>query len=95
MTKQRNISILVSANILERDIKMKRKKKIAYVSDACVACGCCVKECPLKAITIYKGVYAKVDEDKCVGCGKCAKACPAQIITIDFSEEVPYEEALV
>lgn len=65
--------------------RMKRKK--AYVStDECVACGCCVKVCPMGAIEIIKGVMAFVNIEKCVGCGKCAKECPASVINIT---EVP------
>ncbi len=47
-----------------------------------MACGCCVKVCPLNAIQVYRGLYAQVDEDKCVGCGRCAKECPATVIEI-------------
>nr|WP_106060015.1 4Fe-4S binding protein [Clostridium vincentii] len=61
----------------------KRKTKKAYVDkNFCVACGVCQKICPVQAITIFNGVFAKVDFDKCVGCGKCAKACPASTIEI-------------
>ncbi|WP_099467322.1 4Fe-4S binding protein [Konateibacter massiliensis] len=63
-------------------------KKKAYVAKDCVACGCCVKVCPLDAISVYKGLYASVDTNKCVGCGKCATACPAQVITIEAKEAV-------
>jgi len=60
-----------------------RKKKRAYIEEKdCVACGCCVKVCPMKAIQVYRGLYAQVDADKCVGCGKCAKECPATVIEI-------------
>lgn len=60
-----------------------KKRRRAVVERAlCVACGCCVKVCPLGAIAIAKGVEARVDETKCVGCGKCAKECPASIIEI-------------
>ena len=59
------------------------KKRRAYVEQKdCVACGCCVKVCPMNAITVYRGLYAQVNEDKCVGCGKCAKECPATVIEI-------------
>ena len=37
---------------------------------------------PPKAITIYKGLYAKVEETLCIGCKKCAKECPASIIDL-------------
>ena len=50
--------------------------------DTCVACGCCVKVCPLGAIAIDRGIKAVVDKAKCVGCGKCAKECPASVIEI-------------
>ena len=60
-----------------------RKKRRAYVEqEDCVACGCCVKVCPVKAIQIDRGLYAQINEDKCVGCGKCAKECPATVIEI-------------
>ena len=36
-----------------------RKKRRAYVEQKdCVACGCCVKVCPVKAIQIDRGLYA-------------------------------------
>ena len=60
-----------------------RKKKKAFVAQGdCVACGCCVKVCPLGAIQIVKGIMAWANMDKCVGCGKCAKECPASVIEI-------------
>ncbi len=60
-----------------------RKKRKAFVEQAdCVACGCCVKVCPLEAIRIISGIMAQVDMGKCVGCGKCAKECPASVITV-------------
>lgn len=60
-----------------------RKKRNAFVdADSCVACGCCVRVCPLGAISILKGIAARVDLERCVGCGKCAKECPASVIEI-------------
>lgn len=60
-----------------------RKKRKAFVEQSdCVACGCCVKVCPLGAIQIISGITAQVNMEKCVGCGKCAKGCPASVILI-------------
>lgn len=60
-----------------------RKRRKAVVDQKnCVACGCCMKICPMQAIEIAHGVMAQVDTEKCVGCGKCAKECPASVITI-------------
>lgn len=62
---------------------MRVMKRNAAVDQAlCVACGYCVKVCPLSAIEVFHGLYTKVDPARCVGCGKCAKECPASIITI-------------
>ena len=65
----------------------KIRKKASIPQSECVACGSCVKVCPLGAISIYKGVYAEVDTSKCVGCSKCAVACPASIITVEAKQE--------
>lgn len=62
---------------------MQTKKRKAFVEEAsCVACGCCVRVCPMGAITVFKGIMAKVDQGKCVGCRKCAAECPASVIEI-------------
>ena len=50
---------------------------------ACVACGTCEDVCPRGAITIYQGMYARVQSEQCVGCGKCAQECPASIIKVE------------
>lgn len=55
-------------------------KRYALVDDYCVACGSCMKVCPMSAISIWKGVMAQVNADRCVGCGKCASECPAGAI---------------
>ena len=61
---------------------IKNKRKALVNQFDCVVCGCCVKVCPIGAITILKGIMANVNTDKCVGCGKCAKECPASVIEI-------------
>ncbi len=49
---------------------------MAYkISDDCIACGACVGECPVEAITEGDGKYV-IDADKCIDCGSCADACP-------------------
>lgn len=64
------------------------KNKANVLKEQCVACGCCVKVCPKKAITIIKGMYSQVDETLCVGCKMCVKACPADVINIVEREVV-------
>ena len=61
----------------------KQKKRRACVEeDVCVACGCCVRVCPLSAIEVWRGMFARVDTLRCVGCGRCSRECPASVITI-------------
>lgn len=64
------------------ETKTRRKRKAFVDTESCVACGCCVKVCPLNAIAVFKGIAAKVEPERCVGCGKCAGECPASVITI-------------
>lgn len=64
------------------ETKARKRRKVFVEAESCVACGCCVKVCPREAISVWKGIMAKVDVDKCVGCGKCAKECPASVINM-------------
>lgn len=61
---------------------VKKRRRAVVDPSACVACGCCVKVCPLQAIAVVRGIRAQVDEGKCVGCGRCARECPASVIAI-------------
>ncbi len=61
-------------------------KRFAQVGEFCVACGSCIKVCPMSAIQIWKGVVAQIDPNRCVGCGKCAGECPAGTIELKNRE---------
>ncbi|MBR5821844.1 MAG: 4Fe-4S binding protein, partial [Alistipes sp.] len=44
---------------------------MAYkISDSCVACGTCIDECPVEAISA--GDIYVIDPSKCIDCGTCA-----------------------
>lgn len=48
---------------------------MAYViQDTCIACGACLPECPVEAIS--EGDIYTIDESKCIDCGACANVCP-------------------
>ena len=52
---------------------------MAYkISDDCAACGTCINECSVGAIS--EGDIYKIDADKCVDCGTCADVCPVGAI---------------
>ena len=43
-------------------------------SDACTACGSCVRWCPEAAIALSNDV-AEINYERCVGCGQCIAVC--------------------
>ena len=52
---------------------------MAYViSDDCIACGTCIDECPVEAIS--EGDKYSINPDLCTECGTCAEACPSEAI---------------
>ena len=61
---------------------VKKRRRAVVDPSACVACGCCVKACPVQAVQVVKGIMAKVDRGRCGGCGRCVKECPASVISL-------------
>lgn len=52
---------------------------MAYkISDDCTACGTCIDECPVEAIS--EGDIYVIDPDLCTDCGACADVCPVEAI---------------
>ena len=52
---------------------------MAYkITDSCVACGTCIGECPVEAISA--GDIYVIDPGKCIDCGTCAGDCPSEAI---------------
>ena len=53
---------------------------MAYtISDDCTACGTCIDECPVEAIS--EGDIYVIDADACTDCGACADVCPVEAIS--------------
>lgn len=52
---------------------------MAYkISEDCIACGSCLPECPVDAIS--EGDIYVIDADSCTDCGACADVCPTEAI---------------
>lgn len=49
------------------------------ISDECIACGSCVSECPVDAIS--EGDIYIIDPDVCIDCGACVEVCPVEAIS--------------
>jgi len=63
--------------------KMKPKRRAVVLHSECVACGSCLKACPLKAIQIIHGAFARVCHKTCIGCGRCRTVCSASVIRME------------
>ena len=52
---------------------------MAYViNEDCIACGTCIDECPVEAIS--EGDIYVIDPEVCTDCGTCAEVCPTEAI---------------
>jgi len=58
-------------------------------TEDCIACGICVEECPVGAISL-PGEFAEIDMAKCIRCGVCHDVCPQEAVRHD-SEKIPEE----
>ena len=70
----------------------------------CVACGECIRRCPVNAIKLKRraadypsappqskkpDLRADKDEDLCIGCGDCILVCPESAISIQWDAQIP------
>ena len=53
------------------------------ITDACIGCGKCKRNCPAECITGNIKEIHVIDTTKCVKCGSCRKACPKNAIVVD------------
>lgn len=49
-----------------------------YITDACIGCGSCLKNCPQRCIS--QGGKYKIIQKHCLHCGNCYETCPAGAI---------------
>lgn len=51
------------------------------ITDECLACGTCIDEYPVGAIS--EGDIYVIDPELCTDCGACAEVCPTEAIVED------------
>lgn len=57
------------------------KALIKYsITDKCVGCGMCKRNCPVQCINGEIRTKHKIDETKCIRCGLCQSVCPVKAI---------------
>jgi NADH:ubiquinone oxidoreductase subunit F (NADH-binding)/ferredoxin/(2Fe-2S) ferredoxin len=58
--------------------------------DKCEACGICLRECPVQAITGDKRMVHIIDQEKCTKCNTCLSVCPERFrAVVKVSGEAP------
>ena len=71
-----NAYLCITLNIINLEIR-----NMAYViGEDCIACGTCIDECPVGAIS--EGERYSIDPDACTECGTCAGVCPSEAISL-------------
>ena len=62
------------------DRSQKEISKFYVINNDCVACGTCIDECPVGAIS--EGAMYTIDPELCIACGTCAAVCPSGAISL-------------
>lgn len=78
---------------VERDLNIHREKKAGdrdfgvygrpleyYITDKCIGCTKCAKNCPVSCISGANKVRHTINPKECISCGRCMSVCPVAAI---------------
>lgn len=91
---------------IERDLNIHREKKYNdrsfgingkpleyYITEKCIGCTKCAKNCPVSCITSAPKTIHIIDPDACIKCGICMSVCP--VAAIIYTNLVANVETLI
>ena len=59
------------------------------ITDQCIGCGACARNCPALAISGEKKQKHYINPGICVDCGVCGSVCPADSVLDNHGHKVP------
>ncbi|MDY6823021.1 MAG: DUF362 domain-containing protein [Thermodesulfobacteriota bacterium] len=65
-----------------QDMMQQKSRLIPRVSDDCTACGTCVEQCPVNALSMDDNGFPHADADTCITCFCCQELCPEKAIML-------------
>jgi NADH-quinone oxidoreductase subunit F len=55
----------------------------SVITENCVGCGACRRNCPVEAISGEKKMPHEINQDLCIKCGKCHTVCKFDAINVE------------